>query len=516
MLDFWLPEVRSARKLTKDTDVLVVALVTADGEDELIGLPDEIGAAFREALGLSVLAAAKNLGAKSEIGSITVLQAAKKLRVVITGMGNDDDDADEIARRAAGAALRHICSLAGKKPLNVSIGFADVLDTIEPAVEGALLGCYRYKPFTTPPIAGIRVITDDSPATITPFLELAVIRARGICLARHWTNAPANRLYPESFATEIAKHAKAAGVEFEIWDAERLAAEGYGGIVAVGQGSANEPRLIKLHYLPKELPQSDLPLLHLALVGKGITFDSGGLDLKPPDSMYTMKHDMAGAAAVMAAILAAAQYQPDIEITAWAALAENMPSGSASHPSDVLTMYSGKTVENGNTDAEGRLVLADALARAVEDGPNLVIDLATLTGACVVALGERTAGYVTNSQGLSELLDISSDIAGEYLWQLPIPHETRKKLESKVADLKSTGNRYGGALSAAAFLYEFVPDDIPWAHLDIAGPAFNSGEPYDHIPSESTGFGVLTLIQLIAILESLGDLDDDPEQFLAE
>ena len=222
--------------------------------------------------------------------------------------------------------------------------------------------------------------------------------------------------------------------------------------------------------------------VHLALVGKGITFDTGGLNLKPADGMYTMKCDMAGAAAVLAATHAIAEFGLKIKVTAYAALAENMPSGSAYRPSDVLTQYGGKTVENGNSDAEGRLVMADALARAGEDQPDLIIDVATLTGACVVALGERTGGLMTNDDDLADRVLDAAETAGEAFWQLPIPTEIRPKLESKVADLRSTSNdRYGGALVAAAFLREFVAEGTPWAHLDIAGPAFFDGKPYGYV-----------------------------------
>ena len=211
------------------------------------------------------------------------------------------------------------------------------------------------------------------------------------------------------------------------------------------------------------------------LVGKGITFDTGGLNIKAGEGMYTMKCDMAGAAAVLAATYAIAQLGLKVKVTTYGAMAENMPSDSAYRPSDVLTMYGGKTVENGNSDAEGRIVMADALARGCEDDPDLIVDVATLTGACMVALGEHTAGLMTNDDATADQLLGAAEVAGEELWRLPIPQESRGKLDSKVADIRSTGDRYGGALTAAAFLREFVTDGTPWAHLDIAGPAFTDG-----------------------------------------
>jgi len=276
-----------------------------------------------------------------------------------------------------------------------------------------------------------------------------------------------------------------------------LARGGYGGLLAVGGGSVRPPRLVRFSYAPRGAKT------HLALVGKGITFDTGGLNLKPADGMYTMKCDMSGAAAVLAATQAVAESGLKIKITAYAALAENMPSGGAYRPSDVLTQYGGKTVENGNSDAEGRLVMADALARAGEDKPDLIIDVATLTGACVVALGERTGGLMTNDDALADRLLDAAENAGEAFWQLPLPAEIRPKLESKVADIRSTSNdRYGGALVAATFLREFVAEGTPWAHLDIAGPAFFDGEPYGYVSPGGTGFGVRTLI---AVARSLAD-----------
>ena len=309
-------------------------------------------------------------------------------------------------------------------------------------------------------------------------------------LAREWVNLPGNALVPESFAELVRPVAKNAKLAIEVWDDKALERDGFGGIVAVGSGSTRKPRLVKLSYAPRGAK------FHLALVGKGITFDAGGLNLKPGDSMYTMKSDMAGAAAVIAATAAIAELGLRIRVTTFAALAENLPSGSAYRPSDVITMYGGTTVENGNSDAEGRIVLADALVKASEDQPNLVIDVATLTGACMVALGERVAGLMARDDETADIILDAAEAAGEQFWQLPIPADARPKLDSKVADLKSTGDKYGGALTAAAFLSEFVPEETPWAHLDIAGPAFNSGSAYDYIPAGGTGAGVRTLVAL--------------------
>ena len=304
-------------------------------------------------------------------------------------------------------------------------------------------------------------------------------------------NIPANLLYPESFAEQVRNLVRGSKVAIDVLDDAALSRGGYGGLMAVGGGSSRPPRLVRLSYSPRGAK------FHLALVGKGITFDTGGLDLKPPDGMYTMKCDMAGAATVLAAVHAIAQLGLKIKVTAYGALAENMPSGSAYRPSDVLTIYGGKTVENGNSDAEGRLVMADAIARANEDQPNLLIDVATLTGACVVALGERTTGLMATDDATADLVLDAAEAAGEDVWRLPIPGEIRGKLDSKVADLRSvTGDRWAGALVAAAFLREFVAKGTPWAHLDIAGPAFFDGKPYGYVAPGGTGVGVRTLVAL--------------------
>ena len=268
-----------------------------------------------------------------------------------------------------------------------------------------------------------------------------------------------------------------------------------GSLLAVARGSANPPKLIVLKW--NGAPNTGGAAKPFVLVGKGITFDTGGLNLKPSDGMITMKTDMAGAAAVIAAIAAIAELKLKIRVTAYAAMAENMPSGAAYRPSDVLTMYGGTTVENANSDAEGRLVMADALVRAGEDDPDLTVDIATLTGACIVALGDRVAGLMASDDETADVVLDAAEASGEDFWQLPIPEHIRQNLRSEVADLVSSGtSRYGGALTAAAFLQEFVRDGDRWAHLDIAGPSWNAGTAYDYVAKGGTGSGVRTLVAL--------------------
>jgi leucyl aminopeptidase len=268
---------------------------------------------------------------------------------------------------------------------------------------------------------------------------------------------------------------------------------GLGGLLGVNRGSSNPPRFLELRWRPPGESRGTV-----ALVGKGITFDSGGLSLKPSDAMKTMKCDMSGAAAVVAATLAVAELGLPVEVVAYAALAENMPSGTATRVGDVLRIYGGRTVEVLNTDAEGRLVLADALVRCQEDHPDLVVDVATLTGACMVALGTRIAGLFARDEAVTARVQQAAAATGDRVWPLPIPEDIRPKLDSPVADLANIGDRWGGALQAASFLGEFVAADVPWAHLDVAGPAFNEGAAHGVTPSGGTGFPVRTLVRLVA------------------
>jgi leucyl aminopeptidase len=340
------------------------------------------------------------------------------------------------------------------------------------------------------------VLTDRARSTeAQQRLEAARVVSEATALARDWVNTPAGDLTPEAFADAVVaerKTRKPAKVKVSVLDDAELREQGFGGIIGVGRASANPPRLVRLTYTPRGART------HLALVGKGITFDSGGLSIKPAKSMTTMKCDMAGAAAVVAATFAIAELGLPVQVTTFAPLAENMVSGDATRPGDVLTMYGGATVEVLNTDAEGRLVLADALVLAREAKPDLILDVATLTGACETALGDRVAGILGNDEDLVAQTVAAGTRAGEALWPLPITPEMTEKVRtySKIADLNQHNtDGFGGALYAAAFLQEFV-GDRRWAHLDIAGPGFNNRGPYGHVPSGGTGFTVPTLVEL--------------------
>jgi leucyl aminopeptidase len=297
-------------------------------------------------------------------------------------------------------------------------------------------------------------------------------------------------LPPAELAREAKTHLADTKVKIEVLDEKALAAGGYGGILGVGQGSSRPPRLIRMEYKPRGAKK------HVALIGKGITFDTGGISLKPPRKMHEMKADMSGAAAVIATIRAIHDLGLPIAVTAYAACAENMPGGGAQRPGDVVSAYGGRTIEILNTDAEGRLVMADVLVRAAEDNPDVVIDIATLTGAAVVALGHHTAGVI-GDEVVRDAIKSSADRAGEEFWPMPLPEELRPHLDSRVADIANIGIREGGMLSAGWFLKYFVKDGLPWAHLDIAGPAYNSHRAWGYTPNGGVGFGVRTMVTFI-------------------
>jgi leucyl aminopeptidase len=313
-----------------------------------------------------------------------------------------------------------------------------------------------------------------------------------MCLARDLVNTPPNTLTPKAFADRAVAEGRALGLDVTVLDEKALRKGGYGGILGVGQGSAHPPRLVRLAYRHPKATR------HLAAVGKGITFDSGGISIKPASGMEAMKSDMGGAAAVLGTMVAVARLAPVANVTGWLPLAENMPGGGAQRPSDVLVTYGGRTVEVLNTDAEGRLVLADALVAAAEDDPDVLVDVATLTGAARVALGARTAGIMSNDDDLLHKVHDAAKRAGEAAWPMPLPDELRRGLDSQVADIANVDNaRLGGMLGGGIFLREFVEPGRRWAHLDIAGPGYNEGAAYGYTPKGGTGYAVRTLLQLV-------------------
>ncbi|OLF16580.1 leucyl aminopeptidase [Actinophytocola xanthii] len=476
-------------------DAVIIGTVR-DGEDLALAPGSErVAAAFDGDL-LDVLGSLGATGKADEVVKVPTLGRLGAKVLVATGLGTGEPGPEQV-RRASGAAAR---ALAGTARALTTLSTVD----LQAAVEGTVLGAYRFDAYrSTPGDAPLARLDLASPADGTAKEHRATVKAataiaEAVTTARDLVNTPPNDLYPASFAERAAALGRAAGLEVEILDEKALRKGGFGGVLGVGMGSARPPRLVRLRYRGPKARKK------VALVGKGITFDTGGISIKPAAGMDEMTSDMSGAAAVVATVVLAARLKYPLEVVATVPMAENMPSGAAYRPGDVLTMYGGKTVEVLNTDAEGRLILADAIVRACEDEPDYLVDTATLTGAQVVSLGKRTAGIM----GTDEFRDRVTEIAkatGEGGWAMPLPEELRRDLDSKLADLANvTGHRWGGMLAAGHFLREFVPDGLAWAHIDIAGPAYNTAGPWGYTGKGGTGVPVRTLAALLADIADNG------------
>ncbi len=481
---------------TTITDVLVLGvLTTADGPviaDAGLVDPETI-ARFGNLASFGVT------GAKDEFVRLPEMTGFAAASVALVGLGVAEPSAHDL-RYAAGVIGRRLSGAA-------SVAIALPTPGAEHAaaiLEGSILGAYDYLDYRsaaslpkTKQLESIVVVTalEISEATVLAAAELG----RAVHLVRDLVNMPPLDLYPASFAARAEALGAEAGLDVTVWDESRLAADGFGGILGVGQGSSRPPRLVKVVYAPAGHDR------HIALVGKGITFDTGGLSLKPAGSMIGMKYDMTGAATALAVVLAAARLELPVALTAWLCIAENMPSSTAIRPNDVLSIRGGRTVEVLNTDAEGRLVLADGLVAASEEHPDAIIDIATLTGAAIVALGHRYVGTM-GERGLVDEILAAATSRGETFWHMPLPAEMRPLLNSDVADLANIkqGNTAGGMLIAGVFLSEFIGQKadgsgpIPWAHLDIAGAAHNTEGGYGYTPKGPTGVTVRTLLALAA------------------
>jgi len=480
-----------ASPLTIEADVLVLGVRKTDDGPQLAADHPAL-----ESLKLS-LAAIGVTGGQDEVRRLPGVAGATE-SIALIGLGSGEITVDGL-RYAAGSAarqLRGIDSLVFALPAETD---AEVLAVLE----GAAIGAYAYTAYrassleaTKLPASSIVVATSNSNAELT---HRATVIAEAMQTVRDLVNAPPSDLYPETFASTVIELAGDSDVSVEVLAEKQLVAGGFGGILGVGQGSTRGPRLVKVSWDPAGATT------HLALVGKGITFDSGGLSLKPPASMIGMKYDMTGAATVLAVTLAAAKLALPVRITAWLCLAENLPSGSALRPNDVIRIRGGKTVEVLNTDAEGRLVLADGLVAASEEHPDAIIDVATLTGAASIAMGTRYVATMGDAALAAQVVQAGNRV-GETLWHMPIPAELRPLLASDIADIANIkpGNTAGGMLIAAAFLKEFIGTTgedadsapIPWAHLDIAGPANNGAAGWGFTSKGPTGVAVRALIEL--------------------
>lgn len=440
----------------------------------------------------SVIADLDLTGKVGEVTAVAAVPGVTARVVVLAGVGElsgrTDGDSLEDVRRGFGAAIR---SLNKKKKVVVSVpGTSAAL--VAAAAEGAALGAYTVSKAGSPSTDGVSAIAlaGAADAAARRAVKRATVLAKSVAYTRDLVNLPPNLLYPATFVDSLAERVKGSKVKLKTYDMKQLRAGGFGGTVGVGQGSANEPRIAVLTYAPAR------PKASIALVGKGITFDSGGLCIKPAAGMVTMKSDMAGAAAVAAVVLAVAELGLPVAVTGYLGLAENMPSSTAQRPSDVVTMRGGKTVEILNTDAEGRMVLGDCIALASETNPDAIVDIATLTGAQVVALA-NTAAVMGNDDALRNRVLAAAENAGEAMWPMPLPKELRPALDSINADLAHKGGVEGGMLTAGIFLGEFVGEGIPWTHVDIAGPSFNDKAPAGYLQKGGTGFGVRTLVSLV-------------------
>ncbi|RLP82132.1 leucyl aminopeptidase [Mycetocola lacteus] len=444
------------------------------------------------------------LGISGAADRLVRLPAVAGIADTLAVIGLGGEPTTDRLRSAAGSAIRQ---LAGVEHVALALPVADVTE-LSAVTEGAALGTYSFVDYRgatqaeqKSAVETVTVLTETGTGTEDEHLAIiarAAAVAEAVSLVKDLVNTPANDMYPASMVTAATQAAEGLPLEFTVWDEEALATDGFGGLSGVGQGSTRGPRLLKISYSPEGATQ------HLALVGKGITFDTGGLSLKPANSMLGMKFDMAGAAAVLGTLTAAAELNLPVRLTGWLCLAENMPSGSAIRPGDVITIRGGRTVEVTNTDAEGRLVLADGLVAAGEEQPDAIVDIATLTGAALVALGDRYMGVLGDDE-LVESVIANSKLVGEPAWAMPMPAELRGILNSNVADIMNAnvGNRNGGMLVAAHFLKEFTtpradaPETtIPWAHLDIAGPADNGGSAYGFTGNGATASGVRLLLSL--------------------
>ena len=449
----------------------------------------------------AVAAALPQLGATGAADELRRLPAVAGSGIPIALIGVGTEVTADTLRAAAGAASRQ---LLGIDRLAIALPATTAAEA-QAVLEGAGIGAYSYTEYrvatldaTKTPASVITAHVDNELAD-----EATASRATAIVTAIHQVrdlvNMPPSDLYPETLASAAVALAEELPVEVEVLDVEALEAGGFGGILGVGLGSSRGPRLAIIRYAPEGAER------HLALVGKGITFDSGGLSLKPAASMVGMKYDMTGAATVLAVTLAAARLNLPVRITAWMCIAENLPSGTAARPNDVLRIRGGKTVEVLNTDAEGRLVLADGLVAASEEHPDAIVDVATLTGGARVSMGERYVPVMGDDDLVARVIAAGRAV-GEPTWQMPLPPELRSVLDSEVADIANarTGNPNGGMLVAAHFLRYFVGTvsaekdaaQIPWAHLDIAGAANNAGSPHGEVGKGPTGATVRTLIAL--------------------
>ena len=483
------PTVTVASTLPKRSSAAVLVVPVVSDPD---GSPKVVGGPFLDAEAIGEIEVAlRALGAKGGAEQVTRLPipSLPVASVLAVGLGAPQDEwSAEAIRRASGVAAR---SLSGVGTIITLLSELHV----EAAIEGLILGAYQMHEFRSsrtvpkdPLLSKITALSTERGAKA--LAERAVAVASAVATARDLVNTPPSHLHPAEFAQRAKALGAAVGLEVQVLDEKALAKGGYGGIVGVGKGSSNPPRLVRLTYKGGKGRKG---AKKVALIGKGITFDTGGISIKPAAQMHHMTSDMAGAAAVIATMVLIATMKLPIDVIATIPMAENMPSATAQRPGDVLTQYGGTTVEVLNTDAEGRLILADAIVRACEDDPDYLLETSTLTGAQTVALGARIPG-VMGSEQFRDRVAALSQREGEDGWPMPLPDELKDDLRSTVADLANiSGQRFAGMLVAGVFLREFVAEGVQWVHIDIAGPSYNTSGPWGYTPKGGTGVPVRTL-----------------------
>jgi leucyl aminopeptidase len=487
---------RDTRVEAIKTDLLIIPVAEKKLDEPAIrALDRQLKGKLRERIQRSKFSAGE--------GSTLLYSTAAALpasHVLLVGLGGAKEIEINTWRKAAARSRKEASAIGAE---NIAFFFAPEKEPAAVAgaiVEGMLLASYQFNRYRSNSKPGVEVKsltllkTGLTRSTAMEQSVRAVEQAiPGVFLARDLVNEPPSITTAQFLGEQAERHCRGRGLSVEVWGKKKIEAMNLAGLLAVNRGSLEEPRFITIHYKPSAKPRKKI-----FLIGKGITFDSGGLSLKPSKSMETMKLDMAGGAAVIGAMSRLPYLHPDLEVTGYIPTTDNLPGGNAQKPGDVIRYLNGKTIEVLNTDAEGRLILADALALAARQKPDYIINLATLTGACMIALGAEVAGIFSNNQALADNVMRCARETGEKLWQLPLVKEYREDIKSSIADIKNIGGSHGGAITAALILQEFV-EDIPWAHLDIAGPAFAEKDS-PICPRGGTGFGVRTLLRLLSTL----------------
>jgi leucyl aminopeptidase len=458
-----------------------------------VGVPVATSGAVPRSIGLSRAVLTK-AGFDSKVGQHHLVTRADGTTVVALGVGEPEKLTDAVLRKAAATFARAAAKHTTLALTLTDVGRVDGRRVGQAVAEGIVLGSYRFSTYkrdkTPSAVAEVVLVAEDRRhRSLAGGADKGAAIAGAVTFARDLANTPPVDLPARVLAEKAVELASRVGLDIEVWDEHRLADERCGGLLAVNRGSLEPPRLVKLTYSPRNASGT------VALVGKGVMFDSGGLSLKTNDGMLTMKLDMSGAAAVLAAMSVLPAVRPNVKVIGYLCCTDNMPGADAQKVSDTITYRDGTTVEVMNTDAEGRLVLADALILAAEAGVDAIVDIATLTGACVGALGKSIAGVMGNHDGWTAQVRAAADAADEGVWPLPLPPEYRKLLDSEIADLKNVGGPFGGALTAGLFLKEFV-GDTPWAHLDIAGPMRSEADD-GWLSKGATAFGVRTFVELL-------------------